>query len=106
LSAAVERIAVALEGQERIQLSKEARDRLERTSVHEISWSARVGNVFENLGIKTIADLLKRSRQDLMRERNFGTHSYREVVQKLAAVGLELSRCEKCGHPCDPVTVT
>lgn len=61
-----------------------------RMPLDELGFSVRVRNVLWNLDCHTVGDLLGFSRLDLMRCKNFGRKSLREIDAVLASVGLKL----------------
>lgn len=60
------------------------------TMLHEIPWSSRVANIFNNANICTLRDLTSKSAHDLFRFRNFGKKSLDEVQKHLSSRGLNL----------------
>lgn len=56
----------------------------------EFDWSGRSKKLFEKLGFVTVGDLVRNTEADLLRNRNFGETSLREIRQRLAEVGVEL----------------
>jgi len=58
--------------------------------VYELEISVRPHHCLELEGIKTIGDLVKKTKRELMRMPNFGKHSLREVEEALAVMNLQL----------------
>ena len=56
-----------------------------------MKFSTRIFNSLKRADIHTVADLVARSREDLMKVRNLGATSLDELVEKLGAHGLELA---------------
>lgn len=56
----------------------------------EFEWSGRVKKLFEKLGFVTVGDLIRNSETDLLKHRNFGSTSLREIGQKLSALSVQL----------------
>ena len=54
------------------------------------SLSVRSYNCLKRAGINTVAELIKRNEEEMMKVRNLGRKSLEEVEQKLAALGLSL----------------
>ena len=61
-----------------------------RLPITELELSVRSSNCFSEEGIKTIADLVKRSEDEMLSLRNFGKKSLTEIKELLAAMGLGL----------------
>lgn len=59
-------------------------------SISELDLSVRSANCLASERIETIGELVKRSEPDLLKVRNFGKTSLREVKKKLAELNLEL----------------
>jgi DNA-directed RNA polymerase subunit alpha len=65
------------------------RDLLNR-SVEELELSVRSGNCLRRANIKTLGDLVARSESDMLKYRNFGKQSLKEITEILAGMGLYL----------------
>jgi len=61
-----------------------------RHSVDELELSGRSRRCLDTLDVKTIGDLVAKTKEELMTARNFGRTSLKEVREKLAAHGLVL----------------
>ena len=59
-------------------------------SIHELELSIRSENCLLRGGIQTIGDLLQKSREDLLKIRNLGRKSLREIEEKLTSFGYVL----------------
>ncbi len=59
-------------------------------SVDELELSVRAHNCLKNANIRTIADLVQRTEQDMLRTKNFGRKSLNEIKEILASMGLHL----------------
>lgn len=59
-------------------------------SVDELDLSTRAGNCLRNAGMRTIAELIQLREADLMKKKNFGRTSLKEIKKKLAELGLSL----------------
>lgn len=68
-------------GSFRINLSK---------SIDELELSIRSVNCLRSANIKTVADLVQRTEQDLLKIKNFGRKSLNEIEDILAEMGLQL----------------
>ena len=59
----------------------------DETPLENLEWSLRLGHVFDNIGIKTFGELCSMSRVDLMKYRNLGPKSMREINYTLEKYG-------------------
>jgi len=58
--------------------------------IQELDLSVRASNCLEASHIETVGQLVKMTESDLLKLRNFGKTSLREIVRKLADIGLSL----------------
>ncbi|OGW00969.1 MAG: DNA-directed RNA polymerase subunit alpha [Nitrospinae bacterium RIFCSPLOWO2_01_FULL_39_10] len=61
-----------------------------KRSVEELELSVRSYNCLKNENIKTIADLVQKTDQEMLKTRNFGRKSLNEIKEILAEMGLSL----------------
>lgn len=59
-------------------------------SVDELELSVRSANCLQNANIKTIADLVQKTEADMLKTKNFGRKSLKEIKEILAEMGLHL----------------
>ena len=59
-------------------------------TIEELDLSVRAYNCLKRAGINTVAELVQRNQEDMMKVRNLGKKSHEEVEQKLMALGLNL----------------
>ena len=59
-------------------------------TIEELDLSVRAYNCLKRAGINTVAELVQRNQEDMMKVRNLGRKSLEEVEQKLAALSLSL----------------
>ncbi|HHX29707.1 MAG TPA: DNA-directed RNA polymerase subunit alpha [Clostridiaceae bacterium] len=59
--------------------------------IEELKFSTRIFNSLKRADIHTVADLVAKSHDDLMKVRNLGATSLEELVEKLGAQGLSLA---------------
>ena len=59
-------------------------------TIEELDLSVRAYNCLKRAGINTVAELVQRNQEDMMKVRNLGKKSLEEVEQKLMALGLNL----------------
>lgn len=60
--------------------------------IEELDLSVRSYNCLKRAGINTVGDLTQKNEEEMMRVRNLGRKSLKEVVQKLREIGLDLRR--------------
>ncbi len=63
-------------------------------NIDELELSVRSFNCLKRAGINTVAELCNHTAEDMMKVRNLGRKSLDEVLEKLKALGLELSSGE------------
>ena len=59
-------------------------------TIEELDLSVRAYNCLKRAGINSVAELVQRNQEDMMKVRNLGRKSLEEVEQKLEALGLGL----------------
>lgn len=65
------------------------KDKILETSIEDLEFSVRSYNCLKRAGIHTVADIVNKSEQDMIKVRNLGKKSLDEVVNKIAELGLE-----------------
>ncbi len=70
------------------------KDKLLETPIEELEFSVRSYNCLKRAGIHTVADVVSKTEQDMMKVRNLGKKSLDEVVKKIADLGLEFKSKE------------
>lgn len=60
--------------------------------IEELDLSVRSYNSLKRAGIHTIGELTQKTEEEMMRIRNMGRKSLKEVIQKLHELGLDLRR--------------
>ena len=75
-------------------IPSDKRDRLREMPIEELELSVRSFNCLKRAGINTVAELVSRTDEEMMKVRNLGKKSLEEVKQKLADVGLSLAKSE------------
>lgn len=68
----------------------DGRDKVLDMVIEELDLSVRSYNCLKRAGINTIAELVERDEEEMMKVRNLGKKSLEEVQQKLALLGLSL----------------
>ena len=66
------------------------KDKVLEMTIEELDLSVRAYNCLKRAGINTVAELVQRNQEDMMKVRNLGKKSLEEVEQKLQALGLGL----------------
>ncbi len=59
-------------------------------SIDELELSVRAHNCLKNANIQTIADLVQKTEQEMLKTKNFGRKSLNEIKEILRSMGLEL----------------
>lgn len=59
-------------------------------NIGEIEWSGRIKKVFEKLGIVSVGDLLKMSEAELLKNKNLGMTSIKEIRRRLGQLGMAM----------------
>jgi len=77
---------VAVEVDEEVERLRELLGR----SVEELELSVRSGNCLRRANIKTLGDLVARTEAEMLKYRNFGKQSLKEITEILAGMGLQL----------------
>ena len=70
------------------------KDKLLETAIEDLDFSVRSYNCLKRAGIHTVADIVNKSEQDMIKVRNLGKKSLEEVVKKVADLGLEFKNKE------------
>ena len=70
-------------------------EKVQEMTIEELDLSVRAYNCLKRANINTVAELVQRNEEDMMKVRNLGKKSLEEVEQKLAALGLGLRRSEE-----------
>ena len=70
------------------------KDKLLETPIEDLEFSVRSYNCLKRAGIHTVADVVSKTEQDMMKVRNLGKKSLDEVVKKIADLGLEFKSKE------------
>lgn len=69
------------------ELSK--KDKLLETPIEDLEFSVRSYNCLKRAGIHTVADIVNKTEQDMIKVRNLGKKSLDEVMNKVKELGLE-----------------
>jgi len=66
------------------------KEKILEMTIEELDLSVRAYNCLKRAAINTVAELVQRNQEDMMKVRNLGKKSLEEVEQKLSALGLSL----------------
>ncbi|MDK2821182.1 MAG: DNA-directed polymerase subunit alpha [Clostridia bacterium] len=78
-----------------VEKEEETQDRVLDMSIEELDLSVRSYNCLKRAGINTVAELLQRTEEDMMKVRNLGKKSLEEVTQKLSELNLSLRKSDE-----------
>ncbi len=73
-----------------VQQEDEVKDKVLEMTIEELDLSVRAYNCLKRAGINSVAELVQKNQEDMMKVRNLGRKSLEEVEQKLNALGLGL----------------
>ena len=68
----------------------EAQDEVKNRALADFEWSGRIRKVYEKLGVVTVGDLLNYTESDLLKSKNLGSTSIKEIRQKLGTLGVAM----------------
>jgi DNA-directed RNA polymerase subunit alpha len=71
------------------------KEKILEMTIEELDLSVRAYNCLKRAGINSVAELVQKNQEDMMKVRNLGKKSLEEVEQKLAALGLALRTTEE-----------
>lgn len=78
-----------------IEPESDTKEKVLEMTIEELDLSVRAFNCLKRAGINTVAELVQRNQEDMMKVRNLGKKSLEEVEQKLTALGLALKASEE-----------
>ncbi len=78
-----------------IEKDDNKKEKVLEMTIEELDLSVRAYNCLKRAGINTVEDLINRTEEDMIKVRNLGRKSLEEVIGKLHALGLSLSREEE-----------
>ena len=73
----------------------DGKEKIYDIAIEELDLSVRSYNCLKRAGINTVAELVERDEEEMMKVRNLGRKSLEEVQLKLAALGLSLRESEE-----------
>ena len=71
--------------------TEKTQDKVLELTIEELDLSVRSFNCLKRANINTVADLISKTEEDMMKVRNLGRKSLEEVINKLAQMGLSLA---------------
>lgn len=82
--------AAALAGEGSAESSTSSGDEILHKKLADFEWSGRIRKVFEKLGLVTVGDLLQKTEKDLLKSKNLGVTSIKEIRKKLGQLGVSM----------------
>lgn len=77
------------------EVTEETGPKTMEMTIEDLDLSVRSYNCLKRAGINTVAELVQKSEEDMMKVRNLGRKSLEEVKKKLIELGLSLSEIEE-----------
>ena len=74
-----------------VEKGENPQEKVLEMTIEELDLSVRSFNCLKRAGINTVADLINKSEDDMMKVRNLGKKSLEEVIQKLHSLGYNLN---------------
>ena len=74
-----------------VETTEKTQDTVLELTIEELDLSVRSFNCLKLANINTVADLISKTEEDMMKVRNLGRKSLEEVINKLAQMGLSLA---------------
>jgi DNA-directed RNA polymerase subunit alpha len=65
-------------------------DETAQKNLSDFEWSGRIRKVYEKLSLVTVGDLLKKTEKDLLKSKNLGVTSIKEIRKKLGQLGVSM----------------
>jgi DNA-directed RNA polymerase subunit alpha len=78
-----------------IEKENDAQEKVLEMNIDELELSVRSYNCLKRAGINTVAELIDKTPEDMMKVRNLGRKSLEEVLAKLKELGLQLNQGEE-----------
>ena len=74
-----------------VEKATDSKDKMLELTIEELDLSVRSFNCLKRANINTVADLISKTEDEMMKVRNLGRKSLEEVIGKLEAMGLSLA---------------
>ena len=78
-----------------VQPEEDKKDKILEMTIEELDLSVRAYNCLKRAGINSVAELVLKNQEDMMKVRNLGRKSLEEVEQKLSGLGLSLKALDE-----------
>ena len=78
-----------------VQPEDDKKDKILEMTIEELDLSVRAYNCLKRAGINSVAELVQKNQEDMMKVRNLGRKSLEEVEQKLSGLGLGLKAIDE-----------
>ena len=62
-----------------------------KKNLADFEWSGRIRKVFEKMGLVTVGDLMERTEKDLLKSKNLGLTSIKDIRRKLGQLGFQMN---------------
>ena len=72
-----------------VEKEESKKEKVLEMPIEELELSVRSYNCLKRAGISTVEDLANKSQEDMMKVRNLGKKSLKEVLDKVAEMGLK-----------------
>ena len=66
-------------------------EELLKKNLNDFEWSGRIRKMFEKLGLVSIGDLMSKTEKDLLKSKNLGVTSIKEIRKRLGQYGLAMN---------------
>ena len=70
-------------------------EKVQEMTIEELDLSVRAFNCLKRAGVNTVADLINKSQDEMMKVRNLGKKSLEEVLAKLDSLGFSLNKSDE-----------
>jgi DNA-directed RNA polymerase subunit alpha len=78
-----------------VEKDEEEKDKVLDMTIEELDLSVRSYNCLKRAGINTVAELVQKNEEDMIKVRNLGRKSLEEVIQKLEEMNLGLKKTDE-----------
>jgi DNA-directed RNA polymerase subunit alpha len=78
-----------------VEKDEEEKDKVLDMTIEELDLSVRSYNCLKRAGINTVAELVQKNEEDMIKVRNLGRKSLEEVIQKLEEMDLGLKKTDE-----------
>ena len=75
-----------------VEKEENKKEKVLEMTIEELDLSVRSYNCLKRAGVNTVADLINKSPDEMMKVRNLGKKSLEEVILKLQSLGFDLSK--------------